>query len=122
MIISKEEFKELGFTCDAHNEELLESCLKRAEYILNGLCGSVLASAMAQSKSNEALIKQAAAFEADTLLRSETGTNGMARVSLGDLSYTESSSSNGTADVSQTVKKLLRAAGCFPCAATEVRE
>ena len=122
MIISKEEFKELGFTCDAQNEELLESCLKRAEYILNGLCGGVLASAMAQSKSNEALIKQAAAFEADALLRSETGTNGMARVSLGDLSYTESSSSNGTADVSQTVKKLLRAAGCFPCAATEVRE
>ena len=122
MIISKEEFKELGFTYDAQNEELLESCLKRAEYILNGLCGGVLASAMAQSKSNAALIKQAAAFEADALLKSETGTNGMARVSLGDLSYTESSSSNGTADVSQTVKKLLRAAGCFPCAATEVRE
>ena len=122
MIISKEEFKELGFTCDAQNEELLESCLKRAEYILNALCGSVLASAMAQSKSNASLIKQAAAFQADALLKAETGTNGMERVSLGDLSYTESSSSNGTADVSQTVKKLLRAAGCLSGAAVEVRE
>ena len=125
MIISKEEFRELGFKCDAQNDELLESCIKRAEYILNGLCGGMLASVMAQSKSNAALIKQAAAFEADALLKSETGTNGMARVSLGDLSYTESSSKSSAGsvlDVSQTVKKLLCAAGCYPYMAVGVRE
>ena len=124
MIISKDDFIELGFTYDAQNEELLESCIKRAECILNALCGGVLASAMAQSKGNASLIKQAVAFEADALLKAESGTDGMSRVSLGDLSYTESSESSsvGVLDVSQTVKRLLRAAGCFPCAATEVRE
>ena len=133
MIISKEDFKELGFICEAQNEELLESCIKRAEYILNALCGGMLASAMAQGKGNASLIKQAAAFEADALLKAELsaqqtelGESSMTRVSLGDLSYTESGSGSGSQsspfDVSQTVKKLLCAAGCYPYTAAEVRE
>ena len=123
MIITINEFKELGFTCSSQDEQLLEGCLKRAEYILNAMCGGVLASAMAQSKSNAALIKQAVAFKADALLKTELGEGGMTRVSLGDLSYSESEkNSDSASDVSRTVEKLLRAAGCFPCAATEVRE
>lgn len=127
MIISKDEFKELGFLCEAKNEELLESCIKRAEHILNALCGGVLASAMAQSKGNASLVKQAVAFEADALIKAESVTNETARVSLGDLSYTESSESSESSagsvlDVPQTVKRLLCAAGCYPCTAAEVRE
>ena len=120
MIISKDDFKELGFICEARDEERLESCIKRAEHILNALCGGALASAMAQSTGSASLIRQAVAFEADALLKAESSTDGMARVSLGDLSYTESSSAGGTADVSQTVRKLLRAAGCYPYTAAEV--
>lgn len=111
MIIDKNDFKELGFVCDTQNEQLLESCIKRAEYVLNALCGGTLASAMAQSESNAALIKQAAAFEADALLKAELSGD-MTRVSLGDLSYTESTAKSPL-DVPQTVKKLLCAAGCF---------
>ena len=120
MIISIEEFKELGFNVDAQNEALLEGCIKRAEYILNALCGGVLASAMAQSKTNASLIKQAAAFQADALMKSEYGGN-LKSVSLGDMSYTESGDSN-MPDITQTVRRLLRAAGCFPYAAAEVVE
>lgn len=124
MIISKEDFKELGFICEDKDEELLEGCIKRAEHIINALCGNALASAMAQSKGNASLIKQAVAFEANALLKAESVTDGMARVSLGDLSYTEGSNSSAGSvlDVSQTVKKLLCAAGCYPCTAVEVRE
>ena len=136
MIISKEDFKELGFTYDAQNEELLESCIKRAEHILNAMCGGALASAMAQSRGNASLIRQAAAFEADALLkaelsaqRTEFGESSMTRVSIGDLSYTESgfngssgSSQSSPFDVSQTVRKLLCAAGCYPYTAAEVVE
>lgn len=132
MIISKEEFRELGFICDTQNEKLLESCIKRAEYVLNALCRGTLASAMAQSKSNAALIKQAAAFEADALLKAECSptaepSSSTTRVALGDLSYTESSGYIKNAkisaiDVPQTVKRLLCAAGCFSGAAAEVIE
>lgn len=126
MIIDKNEFGELGFECSEENETLLDNCLKRAEYILNALCGNTLYSAMAESESSRELIKQAAAFQADALLKqarseasaakAETTTT---RVSLGDLSYTEEGSGvSGSAadaafDVTETVKKLLRAAGCF---------
>lgn len=126
MIIDKDEFRELGFECSEEEEALLDGCLKRAEYMLNALCGNALCSVMAGNESSCALIKQAAALQADALMKqarretsdvkTETTTT---RVSLGDLSYTESSSgasSSGTtdeADVAETVKGLLRAAGCF---------
>lgn len=119
MIIDKEEFTELGFECSETEEELLESCIKRAEYMLNALCGNSLNSAMAANESSCALVKQAAAFQAEALLKAErlgvsAGTT--TRVSLGDLSYTENSSDSSEVsafDVTDTVKRLLRAAGCF---------
>lgn len=120
MLIDKEEYRELGFECSEDEEELLESCLKRAEYMLNALCGNALNSAMAANESSRALIKQAAAFQAEALLKaarlgvSAAGTT--TRVSLGDLSYTENGSDSSEAsafDVTDTVKRLLRAAGCF---------
>lgn len=114
MIITVEEFKELGFECAEADEDRLENCIKRAEAALNALSRGTLNSAMAQCESNAVLIKQAAAFEADALLKSEL-SGGTERVSLGDFSYSEDSQggSNGIIDVPGTVRKLLCAAGCF---------
>lgn len=114
MIITTQEFKELGFECDEANESRLEGCIKRAEYVLNAISRGTLRSAMAQSENNTFLIKQALAFEADALLKAESSDE-PERVSLGDLSYTEGSGSGpqNAVDVPGTVKKLLCAAGCF---------
>ena len=142
MIITTTEFKELGFTYDAQDEKLVERCIKRAEYVLNALCRGTLASAMAQSKSGAALVKQAAAFEANAILKAElneiraeqelTKESASTHVALGDLSYSESSGSSKASsrssseespfDVPRTVERLLRAAGCFPYTAPEVIE
>ena len=37
MIITKEDFFEMGFTADENNIGVLENCIKRAEFVLNGL-------------------------------------------------------------------------------------
>lgn len=121
MIISKEEFGEMGFVCSALYDQTLENCIKRAEYILNAMCGGTLASAMAQSESNAALIKQAAAFETDALLKTEISDGELTRVSVGDFSYSAEPKTSPQ-NVPQTVKNLLRAAGCFSLAAVEVIE
>lgn len=118
MIITKEEFKELGFECAEADEDRLENCIKRAECVLNALSRGTLSSAMAQCESNAYLIKQAAAFEADALLKSDLKSEisgGVERVSLGDLSYSEGSGggSQGVVDVPDTVRRLLCTAGCF---------
>ncbi|MDE6731800.1 MAG: hypothetical protein K2J77_02855 [Oscillospiraceae bacterium] len=118
MIITVEEFKELGFECAEADEDRLESCIKRAEAALNALSRGTLNSAMAQCESNAFMIKQAAAFEADALLKSELSeqTENVERVSLGDFSYSCSNSGGsqgGVIDVPETVRKLLCAAGCF---------
>lgn len=114
MIITNEEFKEFGFECAEADEEKLENCIKRAECVLNAISRGTLSSAMAQCPSNAYLIKQAAAFEADALLKSEL-SGGVERVSLGDLSYSESSNggSQSAVDVPETVRRLLCTAGCF---------
>lgn len=111
MIITIEEFRELGFECAEADEDRLEGCIKRAEYALNALSRGTLGSAMAQCESNAFMIKQAAAFEADALLKSEL-SGGAARVSIGDFSYSEGSN-GGVIDIPETVRKLLCAAGCF---------
>ncbi|MDE6728277.1 MAG: hypothetical protein K2J80_10125 [Oscillospiraceae bacterium] len=117
MIISKQEFKELGFECDAQSESRLEGCIKRAEIVLNALSRGTLKSAMTKSSGSAALIKQAAAFEADALMKSEREiSSGSERVSIGDLSYSESSDTSvlsSAVDVPNTVKRLLNAAGCY---------
>lgn len=118
MIITKEEFLELGFECAEADEDKLENCIKRAECVLNALSRGTLNSAMAQCPSNAYLIKQAAAFEADALLKSELKSElsgGAERVSIGDFSYSESSNSSlqSAVDVPDTVRRLLCTAGCF---------
>lgn len=145
MIITANEYKEMGF--DATDEALLEKCIKRAEFVLNGISGG-RASAIALGATPAAdFVKQAAAFQTCAIYREETallaesseqsGSSSKTdeRVTIGDFTYstgTSSSSSSGSSskssstaseplDINQTVAKLLRAAGCFYGAA-EVKE
>ena len=145
MIITVDEYKEMGF--DATDDALLEKCIKRAEFVLNGISGG-RASAIALGTTPAAdFVKQAAAFQTYAIYREETAllaesseqsgssTKRDERVTIGDFTYstgTSSSSSSGSTskssstaseplDINQTVAKLLRAAGCFYGAA-EVKE
>ena len=127
MIITKEEFFEMGFTAD--DNALLERCIKRAEFVLNGLTGN-RASVIALGNGAAAdLVKQAAAFQTDSLLKEERTANAVGggktteRVAIGDFSYTSSNSDESIQplDRDKTVIKLLRAAGCL-YSGTEVLE
>lgn len=145
MIITVSEYKEMGFSAD--DDALLEKCIKRAEFVLNGISGG-RATIIAQDKTPASdFVKQAAAFQTNAIYREETAllqssesssqsgssTKSDERVTIGDFTYStgtssssESTSKNSTTaaeplDVNQTVARLLRAAGCFYGAA-EVRE
>lgn len=137
MIITVDEFKEMGFS--SSNDTLTENCIKRAEYVLNGLSGG---RAVPVSKTKGAAadyVKQACAFQANAIMReenaltkqdseSERGANSSSeKVSIGDFSYsvsksdstsTSTSSKNSSEfvkplDTNFTVIRLLRAAGCL---------
>ena len=125
MIITKEDFFEMGFTVDDKNIGALENCMKRAEFVLNGLTND-RAGIVAQGTGAAAdLVKQAAAFQTAELLKRELSEDSSSgeRVAVGDFSYykTSSRTSSTTDDNSKTVVKLLRAAGCL-YGGTEVRE
>lgn len=136
MIITKEEYFDMGFT--AEDAELLERCIKRAEFVLNGLTGGK-AGAVALGNSTAAnLVKQAAAFQTNAILREELAyaakksaeAQSEERVSIGDFSYSTGTSERSSDDADsfikpldsdKTVARLLRAAGCF-YTGTEVLE
>ena len=68
MIITANEYKEMGF--EASDSALLEKCIKRAEYVLNGISGG-RASIIALGKAPAAdFVKQAAAFQTYAIYRS----------------------------------------------------
>lgn len=149
MIITANEYKDMGF--DATDDALLEKCIKRAEFVLNGISGGRAATIALGSTPAADYVKQAAAFQTYAIYREETAllaessesseqsgssTKTDERVTIGDFTYstgTSSSSSSGSVskssselgieplDINQTVAKLLRAAGCFYGAA-EVKE
>lgn len=127
MIITKEEFFEMGFTAD--DDALLERCIKRAEFVLNGLTGNRASVAALGGGAAADLVKQAAAFQTDSLLKEERAANTIGagknteRVAIGDFSYTSSNTNEAVQplDRDKTVIKLLRAAGCLYCG-TEVLE
>lgn len=118
MIITAKEYREMGFEFADIGEPLLMNYVKRAEYILNALCRGKLAAA-AKNENTAALVRQAVAFETEHLIKTENGSS-LSRVSLGDMSYTESAVKQED-DVPQTVKTLLCSAGCL-FAGTEVAE
>lgn len=149
MIITANDYKDMGF--DATDDALLEKCIKRAEFVLNGISGGRAATIALGSTPAADYVKQAAAFQTYAIYREETallaessesseqsGSSSKTdeRVTIGDFTYstgTSSSSSSGSVskssselgieplDINQTVAKLLRAAGCFYGAA-EVKE
>ena len=146
MIITANEYREMGF--DATDNELLEKCIKRAEFVLNGITGGRATLVALGTTPAADFVKQAAAFQASAIYREETALSAELseqsgsssktdeRVTIGDITYstgTSSSSSSGSAsksssgtdfeplDINQTVARLLRAAGCFYGAA-EVKE
>lgn len=151
MIITKEEFFEMGFTAD--DTALLERCIKRAEFVLNGLTGNRASVSALGDGAAADLVKQAAAFQTNAILREElalakektvipeqsesSSDKTEERVSIGDFSYsTGTSESRSTKNSStivdnagkyvpldhdRTVVRLLRAAGCLYCG-TEVLE
>ncbi len=119
MIITAEEYRAMGFT--AEDDEVLENCLKRADFVLDSLTAGK-ASAMAEKGGKPAqYVKQAAAFQTSSMVRAEelisTGNKSEERVSLGDYSYTSVNSSEEDViepvDTNVTVIRLLRAAGCL---------
>ena len=119
MIITAEEYRAMGFTAD--DDEVLENCLKRADFVLDSLTAGK-ASAMAEKGGKPAqYVKQAAAFQTSSMVRAEelisTGNKSEERVSLGDYSYTSVNSSEEDViepvDTNVTVIRLLRTAGCL---------
>lgn len=119
MIITAEEYRAMGFT--AEDDEVLENCLKRADFVLDSLTAGK-ASAMAEKGGKPAqYVKQAAAFQTSSMVRAEelisTGNKSEERVSLGDYSYTSVNSSEEDViepvDTNVTVIRLLRAVGCL---------
>lgn len=135
MIISVEEFKEMGFS--SSDDELTADCIKRAEYVLNGLSGGRAILVSHTSGACAEYVKQACAFQANAILREEKALReqsaepekSIEKAAIGDFSYTYSSSgsdkSSGadirTLDTNLTVIRLLRAAGCL-YTGTEVSE
>lgn len=123
MIITAEEFRNMGFDWDDDTE--LDSALKRAEYVILGLTDGRAESALAAGGKAEKYVKQAAAFQTKEILEKEFSSGSGAsselgskeeRVSIGDFSYTSSQSGSSTItpfDTSLTIIHLLRTAGCL---------
>lgn len=119
MIITADEYRSMGFSCE--DEELLESCLLRAEYTLMGLTDGRITKALAAGGMAAEYVKQAAAFQTCKLVKQEQqiATGSTEKITLGDYSYssgTESSAAEAddtVYDLSMQTVRLLRAAGCM---------
>lgn len=121
MLITAEEYYGMGFSCD--DEELLESCLKRAEYTLVGLTEGRVMDALAAGGTAAECVRQAAGFQTAKLVEQEEYIAGNAasaveRVSVGDFSYSVGAvqpqqAEDTVYDLSIQTVRLLRAAGCL---------
>ena len=122
MIITADEYRSMGFSCD--DDELLESCIMRAEYTLMGLTEGRISAALAAGGTACEYAKQAAAFQTCKLEKQEqqiAASEGRTeKVTVGDYSYsvgTESSSAQqddgAVYDLSMQAVRLLKATGCL---------
>lgn len=122
MIITADEYRSMGFSCD--DDELLESCIMRAEYTLMGLTEGRISAALAAGGTACEYAKQAAAFQTCKLVKQEqqiAASEGRTeKVTVGDYSYsvsTESSSAQqddgAVYDLSMQAVRLLKATGCL---------
>lgn len=122
MIITADEYRSMGFSCD--DDELLESCLMRAEYTLSGLTEGRIMNALAAGGMACEYVKQAAAFQTCKLVKQEQqiaqSSGRTEKVAIGDYSYSVSTE-NSVADadddtvydMSMQAVRMLRAAGCL---------
>lgn len=142
MIITKEDYLELGFRLDDKGASLFEGCEKRAEYVLNGITNGRAGVVAKLDGSAAEMVKEACGFQTEEILKEEleysqsqedasgnsSSSKNEQRVSIGDFSYStgstsstsQSSSSKSSQsaateplDIGKTVIKLLRAAGCL---------
>lgn len=116
MIITKEEYYDMGFTAD--NDSKLESALKRADFIINALTACKAPIALQAGGKAADCIKQAAAFQAGLILREEAGSSERKEsYSLGDFSYSHSESTEDSSsealETSDVIIRLLKASGCL---------
>ena len=121
MIITADEYRSMGFSCD--DDELLESCLLRVEYTLSGLSEGRIDKALAAGGRACEYVKQAAAFQTCKLVKQEqqlaAQSGGSEKVTVGDFSYSTSydaadaADDDGVYDMSMQAVRLLRAAGCL---------
>lgn len=150
MIITKDEFVELGFRLDDKRTPLFEGCEKRAEYVLNGISNGRVGVVAKLGGTAAELVKEACGFQTEEILKEElsysqseedasensSSSKSEERVSIGDFSYSTGSSSSSSQsssskssqsaeveplNIGRTVVRLLRAAGCLYCG-TEVIE
>lgn len=150
MIITKDEFIELGFRLDDKGASLFEGCEKRAEYVLNGITSGRAGVVAKLGGTASEMVKEACGFQTEEILKEElsylqsqedtsesnNSSKNEQRVSIGDFSYSTGSSSSASQissskssqsaaieplNIGRTVIRLLRAAGCLYCG-TEVIE
>ena len=150
MIITKDEFVEMGFRLDDKRTPLFEGCEKRAEYVLNGISNGRAGVIARLGGTAAELVKEACGFQTEEILKEElaysqsnenasedsSSSKNEQRVSIGDFSYSTGSSSSSSQsslskssqtttvkplNIGRTVVRLLRAAGCLYCG-TEVIE
>lgn len=142
MIITKDEFVEMGFRLDNKSTPLFDGCEKRAEYVLNGITNGRAGIVAKMGGTAAELVKEAMGFQTDEIIKEElaysksqedaskssNAQKSEQRVSIGDFSYTtgtsnsssessSSKSSEATAveplNIGKTIIRLLRAAGCL---------
>lgn len=117
MIITTDDFFEMGFAAD--DSALLERCIKRAEFVLNGLTGGRAGIAVKNGGEAAELVKQAAAFQTNAILREELASAARKnvlpekeesnsdktgeRVSIGDFSYSTDTASSSSVRNSSAV-------------------
>ncbi len=123
MIITADEYRSMGFSCD--DDELLESCLMRAEYTLSGLTEGRILNALAAGGMACEYAKQAAAFQTCKLVKQEQQiaavAGGSEKVTIGDFSYSvstdsvaaDASGAESVYDLSMQAVRMLKAAGCL---------
>lgn len=150
MIITKDEFLELGFRLNEKSTPMFEGCEKRAEYVLNGISNGRAGVIARLGGTASELVKEACGFQTEEILKEElaysqsqedasensSSNKSEQRVSIGDFSYSTGSASTSSQsssskssqssageqlNIGKTVIKLLRAAGCLYCG-TEVIE
>ncbi len=119
MIITPDEYYGRGFA--AESREVLETCIDRAEYVLNAITEGRIEAALAAGGKAQDYVKEAACRQVEKLVSEyEQGFGNAEKVSIGDFSYSASVTEGGAYDMSTPTVQLLRRAGCL-YSGTEVK-